>query len=85
MMKRLSLTIVALLSLCSIAVAQSGPPDATRWSGGQHSVILSAAPGSGGRIVPNPIECIPDSSKPVWSSTSTLLGYACIRAGANGR
>jgi hypothetical protein len=35
-------------------------------------------------IVSSPNECLPDKAAPVWGGRSGLLGYACVRANANG-
>jgi len=80
-MKRLQLTVVALLAIPSIACAQSWRVATalyeTQPDRDQRSVAPSnAAPFVAG-MVRNPNACGADHAEPVWGSTAAPLGYTC--------
>ena len=80
-MKRLQLTVVALLAIPSIAYAQSRrvatalyetEPDRQ-----QESAASPIAPPFVAGMVRNPNACGADHAEPVWGSTAAPLGYTC--------
>jgi hypothetical protein len=87
-MKRVQLAMVPILILCSAAHAQSGssPTDsATDQSNrGRYTAQRLSTPRDLDRTVRNANDCAPDRASAVWSSTSALVGYACLNAGAGG-
>lgn len=85
-MKKLQLTIVALLAAHSVASAQTlsryGALDKTSDYG--RFVARYEAPTVAKGIGGNANECAPGRAEPIWSATSALVGYACSSANANG-
>jgi hypothetical protein len=87
-MKIIRTTIVILVSLHSMAHAQSGSrqsDDGKDWSWrGQHFTARLMGPRTSNGIVDNPNKCAPDRSEAVWSATSAVVGYACVSSGSGG-
>ena len=81
-MKRLPLTLLALLCLSSAAYAQSDARLAAAASSDnrQYSAIASIEQATSDRNIGNANDCAPDRARPVWGANSALLGYSCYRS-----
>lgn len=85
-MKKLSLTIFALLAAHSVASAQtpSHYGDLDKISDNGRFIARFAEPTVSKGFSGNANECAPGKAEPIWSATSALVGYACSPASANG-
>jgi len=75
-MKRLQLTVAALLAIPSMANAQSWRGATALYETQPDRQQKSAAPVVAG-MVRNPNACGADHAEPVWGSAAAPLGYTC--------
>jgi hypothetical protein len=78
-MKRLQLTVVALLAIPSMAHAQSWQGATAHYETQPDRQQKSTAPPFVAGMVRNPNACGADHAEPVWGSTAAPLGYVCSR------
>jgi len=76
-MKRLQLTVVALLAIPSMAYAQNWRGATALYETQPDRHQKSTAPPFVVGMVGNPDACGADHAEPVWGSTAAPLGYAC--------